>query len=283
MININNLSYSYYNTIPVFSNLNLSLDSHHIYGLLGKNGVGKSTLLKILMGFLFPKQGNCQIDHYIPSQRERNFLMNIYLVPQELYIPQLTIKDYLHLYEPFYPSFNREQFYAALAEFVIPKLTYLPHLSHGQKKKFYIAFALASGASLILLDEPTNGLDIPSKTQFRKLIATHAEMGKTVIISTHEIHDVQHLVDALVIINEGKIVLNAEVENINRLLQMVTQTEMPDEKRVLYYEKSLGGYRVIQQARDDKETDMDFELLFNAMLSTGDAIHKLFLGEKNET
>jgi ABC-2 type transport system ATP-binding protein len=158
----------------------------------------------------------------------------------------------------------------------------LPDFSHGQKKKFFIAFALACGAKLILLDEPTNGLDIPSKAQFRKLIAAHADAGKTFVISTHQVHDVEHLVDAIVMMDAGKILLNASVEKITQTLQSTLQSVVPEPSTCLYYEKSLAGYHVMKAASDGKETAIDFEFLFNAVLTARENITTLFLGDKNE-
>jgi ABC-2 type transport system ATP-binding protein len=276
MIKIKQLNYYYKGRPALFDHLNLELTEGHIYGLLGKNGAGKSTLLKLMLGSIFPKQGHCEVNRHISSYREPTLLNDIYFLPVDIFVPQLSVSQYLDLHYSFYPHFNCEQFYDALAEFELPKNEILTRLSHGQKQKFMIAFALATNVSILILDEPTNGLDIPSKKQFRKLIAEYATDNKILIISTHQVHDVEQLVDVIVILDEGQILLNESVENISQLLQVTTQNTLPDMTNTLYYEQSLSGYRVIHPALNDKETVIDFEFLFNAVLSSPNQFKQIF-------
>ena len=171
MIEIQNLSFGYKKRKLLYKNLNLKLESGSIYGLLGKNGAGKSTLLKNFIGLLFPKGGSISVNGFEPKKRWPSFLETIYFIPEEVYVPALTVEAYKNLFSPFYPSFNEQQFYGYLDQLDVKDKGKLNSLSFGQQKKFIIAFALACNTKVLLLDEPTNGLDIPSKIKFRKLIS----------------------------------------------------------------------------------------------------------------
>src|SRR4051812_4070620 len=166
MIRIENLSFGYNRKKLLYKNLTLSLEAGSIYGLLGKNGAGKSTLLKNLIGLLFPSEGRIVVNNFIAKKRLPSFLETIYFIPEEVYVPSLTIKNYRNLFAPFYPHFDDVLFASYLQELGVKSEGKLNTLSFGQQKKFIIAFALACNTQVLLLDEPTNGLDIPSKAQF---------------------------------------------------------------------------------------------------------------------
>lgn len=171
MINIQNLSFGYNRKKMLYENLSLSLEAGSIYGLLGKNGAGKSTLLCNMMGLLFPVSGKIEVVQHNPQKRQPSFLQNVYFIPEEFALPSISIHTYLELYAPFYPKFNEHQFYKYLKELEVPSDQKLHKMSFGQQKKAIIAFGLACNTQVLIMDEPTNGLDIPSKSQFRKLVA----------------------------------------------------------------------------------------------------------------
>jgi ABC-type multidrug transport system, ATPase component len=170
MIDIQNLHFAYKKK-KVFTGLSLKLQPGHIYGLLGKNGTGKSTLLRNIAGMLFPDQGKINVLNYTPGERKPAFLQEVFMVPEELYFPDIPLEQLLKYYAPFYPRFDREQFERYITEFEIPRDNSFLRMSYGQKKKVLISFGLASNAAVLLMDEPTNGLDIMSKSQFRKVMA----------------------------------------------------------------------------------------------------------------
>lgn len=172
MIDIQNLSFGYSRTKLLYKKLTLSLEAGSIYGLWGKNGAGKSTLLKNIIGLLFPVSGSIKVNNFVPKKRQPSFLQTIYFIPEEVYVPALTIKGYRNLFAPFYPDFNAARFTSYLEELDVRDEGKLNSLSFGQQKKFIIAFALACNTRVLIMDEPTNGLDIPSKIQFRKLMAS---------------------------------------------------------------------------------------------------------------
>ncbi len=275
MVNIQNLTFAYPHRPLLFDNLNLNLQAGNIYGLLGKNGAGKTTLLKILSGLLFPLKGNVEVLQSEPRHRSPSFLQELYLLPEEFYLPMLTVSQYCDSFALFYPHFDYTFFQQLLQEFELSSNDYLPDLSYGQKKKFLLAFGLATKSRLLLLDEPTNGLDIPSKSQFRRIIAAAVSDERTIVISTHQVRDMANLIDPIVILDNGKIIFNHNLSETGQKLAVQIKVDEP-EVSVLYYEKTLGGYAVLDLNRDGVEGKIDIELLFNAIINKRAQIAALF-------
>ena len=265
MIEVKNLSFGYKKRKPLYRNLNLSLPVGNIYGLLGKNGAGKSTLLKNFIGLLFPTQGALLVNGFVPKKRLPSFLQTIYFIPEEVYVPSLTMDGYKKLFAPFYPLFNEEQFYAYLDVLDVHDKGKLNTFSFGQQKKFVIAFALACNTRILLLDEPTNGLDIPSKIKFRKLISSVFTNDKMIFISTHQVRDLDNLIENVIIVDNGELLLQASLAEIENKLSFKVMNEMPDENEVLYAESTLKGYSVVTENKTAEETKVNLEYLFNAV------------------
>ena len=276
MIQINGLSFSYSLKKPIFDQLNLTLPSGNIYGLLGKNGAGKSTLLKIISGLLSPTHGSLEVVGFRPMDRYPHFLSEIYLVTEEFHLPSMKIEQYLSLYSPFYPRFNRSLFDEYINEFKLPRDQKLTALSYGQKKNFLLSFGLATDCKLLILDEPTNGLDIPSKSQFRKIVANAIHEDRSFIISTHQIRDMENLIDPIIILDEGKIVFFENYETISKKLSITRQTELPNNNILVYAESYLGAYTVVTENKTMEETSMNLEILFNAVVSNKSKINEIF-------
>jgi ABC-2 type transport system ATP-binding protein len=276
MIKIENLSFSYNQKQILFDNLNLTLPSGNIYGLLGKNGAGKTTLLKIISGLLFPKQGKLNVLGFQPIDRYPQFLREVFLISEEFNLPSLSMEYYVRFYSPFYPMFKHRVFNDCIHEFRIPRELKLSALSYGQKKNFLLSFGLATDCKLLLLDEPTNGLDIPSKSQFRKIIANAVHEERSFIISTHQVRDMENLIDPVIILDEGKIIFCQDNEQISRKLYINKQADIPDENKVLYYEASLGGYTVVKENIDNKESRVNLEILFNTVIGNKQKINEIF-------
>ena len=281
MISLRNLSFDYGKTEGLFQDLNVTIQSGSVCGLLGKNGAGKTSLLKIIGGLLFATSGSCERFGYDAKNREPASLENIYFVPEEFFVPALTAKKYCDLYAPFYPNFDHLLFATCMTEFDIADNKILTTLSYGQKKKFLISFALATNAQIILFDEPTNGLDIPSKSQFRKLIASTMSNEKLFIISTHQVHDVEKLVDNIVILDEGKIIVNASLEKIADKIMIQQEMHEPKSADYIYYEKNMSGCNVVYENKNKIETNIDLELFFNMAVTHKAKISGLFSGENN--
>lgn len=276
MIQLQDIHFSYEKNDFLFRQLNCSMTTGHICGLLGKNGAGKTTLLKLIAGLLFPTSGSCYVFNKDVKKRNPAFLKDIYFVPEEFFLPALTAKQYLNLYVPFYARFDHACFEMAMAEFAVPDNKSLITLSYGQKKKFLMSFALASNARLIILDEPTNGLDIPSKSQLRKLIASTMSDDRLFVISTHQVRDIEQLIDTVIILEDGNILVNTTLDKIMQTISMEEESEKPSNDDCIYSEKGLSGYHVVRKNTDNIETNIDLELFFNMVISNKALSQQLF-------
>ncbi len=282
MINIKNLSFNYGKSKPLFQDLDLKLTAGNIYGLLGKNGAGKTTLLRLINGLLFPVSGEVDVLGYDASERHPEMLSDIYFVQEEPYIPDLSIIAYLYTYAPFYPNFDFDQFFSLITEFGLEGNLKLEKLSFGQKKKVMLSFALASNARIVILDEPTNGLDIPSKSQFRKLITEAMLDERIVIISTHQVRDMVNLIDPILILEKGKIIFHYTLEEIANALYFEVHHSMTEPQNVIYSERISGGYMSIRENTDELPSQVDVEVLFNAILTKKDEIVGIIEKAKNK-
>ena len=216
MLKIQNVTYGYNAMHNVLENFSLSFDEPGIYGLLGKNGTGKSTLLYLVMGLLRPKQGEITFDGVNTQLRKPELLREMFIVPEEYNLPSIQLMDYVKVLKPFYPNFDEELMVNLLEMFDMKSLPNYPNinlgaLSMGQKKKIYMCIALASRTKLLVMDEPTNGLDIPGKSQFRKVVAQGMRDDQIVIISTHQVRDVETLLDHVTIIEQNAVLLNEKM------------------------------------------------------------------------
>lgn len=267
MIEIKNISFKYAGQKNlVFDNFSLTLKESNIYGLLGKNGTGKSTLLYLISGLLRERRGEICYNGVDTKLRRPDVLSEIFIVPEEFDFPALSLDAYVKLNESFYPRFSREVLNNCLRDFELPMTLKLNELSMGQKKKVYMSVALAAGTRLMLMDEPTNGLDIPSKSQFRKVVAQNMSNDRMLIISTHQVHDVESLLDHILILNHSELLLDASVADIcsKYSFEFRTPAEMGDD--VVYAEPSLQGNAVMARRKEgDNETQMNLELLFDAV------------------
>ncbi|WP_442795204.1 ABC transporter ATP-binding protein [Pelobium manganitolerans] len=275
MIEIENLCFSY-GKHKVLTNLNLSLSQGKIFGLLGKNGAGKSSLLYQICGLLFPKQGKLNVNGYKPFERNPNFLQEIYLLPEEFDLPNVAIKSFLKTNAPFYPNFSEELFNNYLAEFNIPINNSLQGMSFGQKKKVMISFALATQTKVLLMDEPTNGLDIPSKKQFRKIIAGALQPHQLMMVSTHQVKDLDNLIDHILVLEDEHIIFDQSVESITQKLAFKQAMQLNEVENLIYSEGALRGHAVVAENIHNEHTRFDMEMFFNALASEKQQMVSLF-------
>lgn len=275
MVKIRDLTFSYRKK-SVFRGLNLDLRPGHIYGLLGRNGTGKSTLLRNMAGFLFPRDGSIDILETQPRKRQPSFLGKVFLLPEEFYLPSIGVEQWVKYNAPFYPLFNRQQFDRLAADFDIPRETSLHEMSYGQQKKLLIAFALATNAALLLMDEPTNGLDIISKSQFRKVIAGALDEQRCILISTHQVQDLESLIDEVIIIDDGRILFHRSIEAIARELQFKTSRDPEETGLALYSESSLQGHRLVARNLEGEESHPDLEMLYKAVVANSKDLNAVF-------
>ena len=272
MITLKELSFSYSRKKEVLDRINLEVGSGHICGLLGKNGEGKTTLLNLLSGQIFPDQGSCLVLEETPSERNARFLQQIFLLPEEISMPEVTAIEYIKMYAPFYPTFRDDICKACVESFEINLSDRLSKMSKGQRKKVALTLALAAHTPLLLMDEPTNGLDIPSKATFRRLVASLIDDNQTVIISTHQVRDLESLIDTVLILDQRQILLNKTLNEIGEKLYFGPL--LPEEK-ALYSEPTPQG-TIGVTARDGKEeTAVSLELLFNAAITYPKEIQRI--------
>ena len=252
----------------VFRDFSLELKENNIYGLLGKNGTGKSTLLYLISGLLRQQNGTILVDGISAQERKADMLKEIFMVPEEFELPNVSLSTYVKMNQVFYPNFSQEVLENCLKDFDLPISLKLNELSMGQKKKVFMSFALATGTRFLLMDEPTNGLDIPSKSQFRKVIANNMTNERTLIISTHQVHDIESLLDHIVIMNQSQLLLNASVSDICEKYSFEYRNPQEMDDTVLYAEPTLQGNAAITKRQEgSNETQMNLELLFNAVIN----------------
>ncbi|MBV6640951.1 MAG: ABC transporter ATP-binding protein [Cyclobacteriaceae bacterium] len=275
MIEINQLSYGYKRKHEALKSMDLSVGPGNICGLLGLNGAGKSTILKAIAGLVTPHSGEIKTLGYQPDRRDPAFLREVVIITEEFTLPGFSIGKYLELYSPFYPRFNHAAFQRYLEEFQLTNDQKLTGLSYGQKKKFLLSFGLATDCKLVLLDEPTNGLDIPSKSQFRKVVANAVHEERTLIISTHQIRDMENLIDPIIILDQGKIIFHENMESISQKLAIRRMNDLPKEG-VIYHETYLGGYTILTENQSSEHTHMNLEILFNAVVGQKEKIQTVF-------
>lgn len=281
MVTIENLSFAFKRNLPLFTDLNLELEIGNIYGLFGLNGAGKTTLLNHITGMLFPESGECRVLGQPARDRLPEVLKEIFMIPEQFELPPMTGHRYLKIHAPFYPRFDFDLFDRLLKEFEVNPVNKIPSLSYGERKKFLIAFALATQSRLLLMDEPTNGLDIPSKSQFRKIIASIDNSNQCTVISTHQVRDLGAMIDHITVIKDGMIIFKHGIDEImNRLT--FEKLDENDTKPYLYGEEILGGLKAIcPAASGEKTSEIDLELLFNGIIQYPEKINREFHHESS--
>lgn len=281
MLSIKNVTYGYTVNYDVLSDFSLDFEEGGIYGLLGKNGTGKSTLLYLIMGLLHPRKGEVLYKGIDTRLRNPNVMDDMFIVPEEYNLPSISLNEYIKSMSRFYPRFSEETLKRCLDGFGMPQDVNLGALSMGQKKKVYMCVALAANTGLLLMDEPTNGLDIPSKSQFRKVVANSMTDDRTVIISTHQVRDVELLLDRVAVIDQNRVLLDATMGEIADKLRFVDVDRNSLSAEALYYEDSVQGYSaVMKKVADSPETCVNLELLFNALLADSKVINDVLGGKE---
>ncbi len=278
MIQIENLAFSYGIT-PVLKNITTTLTEGRIFGLLGENGVGKTTLLTLLVGLKEPKIGRITTDGHIPFKRDPDFLSDQYYIPDTVAPLNMSATDFAKSTGIFWPNFDLSKFSQILGEFEVKDSQNMSTMSAGQLKKTYIAFAFASGAKNLFMDEPTNGLDIPSKAQFRSAIMKYTREDGIIVISTHQVRDLENIIDPIIILDRQDVLLNASVEEITSKLYFDYGRELHDDS--LYSEQLPGGYIQVRPNQTGEESKISVEALFNAAHLHKETIKSMFSDNEN--
>jgi len=263
MLTINNLTFSYSRKHKLIENLTLQLERGSVSGLLGKNGAGKSTLIYLICGLLKPQAGSIDCNGHNPFNREVEFLEDIFLVPEEFSLPSIPLQDYININAPFYPRYDRTAMNHFLEIFELTPDLNLGQLSMGQKKKAFMSFAMAVNTSLLILDEPTNGLDITAKRNFRRAVAECMTDDKCILISTHQVYDIDKLLDHVVITDRCGVLLNDSINNISSRYSFSFTTSAQRASEALISLPVPGGFNIAEVLKDpSEETDVNLETLF---------------------
>lgn len=278
MLQINDLTFSYSRkSVPVLNNLNLQLEPGRIYGLLGLNGTGKSTLLYLMTGLLRPTQGSIQYDDQDVTQRLPSTLEEMFLVTEDYDLPAVSVEEYCKQNSQFYPRYSQEIFNKCMDAFELTNTTTkLNKMSMGTKKKVLISFAIATQTKMLLMDEPTNGLDIPSKAQFRKAISLGMTDERIVIISTHQVRDVDTILDHIIMIGKNNILLNNSISEIESKLMFDERTASESIDDAIFSMPSARGYTVLTENTDGNDSIINLELLFNGVIAETAKIKAIF-------
>ncbi len=256
-----------YGKRPLFEGLDLVVRPGSTVGLLGLNGAGKTSLLKLGAGALFPAAGRVKIFGRESRRREASLLADVCFVPEDPWAPALTPAGWLSRYGVFRPRMDIPLFDSLMKEFSLDSGQKVSKMSYGQRKKFAVAAALSSGARAVFLDEPTNGLDIPSKAQFRRALAMAASEERIFIVSTHQARDLENLLDPIVIIHEGKVLCSFPA---SALAERLSAERLPalEGRQVVYAEKDALGWTALLPGRGGSGVDLEFA--FNAAIAEPD-------------
>ena len=274
MIQVSNLSFSY-GSKNVLNNISMQLSPGNIYGLLGENGVGKTTLLTLLCGLKRPNKGSIEVDGRDPFGRQPSLLAEQFYLPDEVQPIHSSAEAFATENGALWPGFDLGKFLQILAEFEVDAQQHMDSMSAGQLKKTWIAFALACNVRNYYMDEPTNGLDIPSKAQFRKAVTRYTSEEATVVISTHQVRDLEDIIDPIIILDKQEVLVNASLEQISSKLYFdYGNTLNPD---ALYVEQTPGGCIQVYPNATGEESKVNLEAFFNTVHSHKDLVKSYFL------
>lgn len=267
MVELKNVSFGYNPNKNVIEDLSLNLEEGRFYGLLGKNGTGKTTLMKIISGILFSKEGYVNIDGNNPGDRKLETLQEIFMMPADFTFPKMSLEKYVYLYSSFYPKFNKDILDDCLDNFEInKKITSINKLSLGEKHKISVSLAISFGTKLILFDEAANGMDIPTRKMFRKMLMKHIKEDQTVVLSTHVVQDIENLLTDIIVLRKGQKTFISSLDDIRSKYSFGIQS---NEEGAIYSEPCAEGYRVICNNTNNDDTEVSLELLFNAFTKEG--------------
>ena len=277
MIDIQNITFAYgRKSRPVVSDFSLRIDTGGIYGLLGRNGAGKSTLLYLIAGLLAPQKGSVSINGVNTRLRRPSTLEDIFIVPEEFSLPPISLGEYLRINSRFYPRFSNEDMRRNLETFELDPTINLGSLSMGQKKKAFMCFALACNTSLLLVDETTNGLAIPGISRCRKFVVSAMNDERTILISTHQVRDIDRILDHIIITDSNRVIFNRSVADTLSRLQFTTTENRAEAEDALFAQPSVGGSEIIIPNFDETETNLNLETLFEFALKNPELLNAQF-------
>lgn len=277
MITVKNVTFSYGRRGPaVLDDFSLSLSEGGVYGLLGPNGAGKSTLLSLIAGALTPMAGTVEYNGVATRRRLPHVLADIFVVPEELDLPAMNLDAFARLYGAMYPNFSAEDMQRHLSTFEMQGNPRLDRLSMGQRKKVFMSFAMACNTRVLLMDEPTNGLDIPGKAAFRRFVAQNLTDERIFVISTHQVRDIDRLLDHVVIMDQCRVVFDRPMAEIQQRLRFVDTFDRGGAPGALYSMPALGGVSAVLPNEQGEETDVNLETLFAFAMQDASLLNSVF-------
>lgn len=283
MLDIRNITFAYRKSGYVLRDFSFKIDKGGVYGLLGKNGSGKSTLLYLISGLLTPGEGEVLFDGVNTRLRKPSTLSDMFIVPEEFSLPPIPLEEYVKLYAPLYHCFSHDEMERYLELFELNRDINLGALSMGQKKKAFMSFALACNTRLLLMDEPSNGLDIPGKSMFRRAIAATSSEDRVIMISTHQVRDIDKILDHIIILDRNRIVLDAGVSEIVSKLSFGVSNDPIETQDALFSIPSIGGTAIVTPNLYGEETEVNLETLFGFVLQSPDKVKEIFETDETET
>ena len=273
MVTIKDLGFSY-GDVPVLRNITMNLEEGRIYGLLGENGVGKTTLLTLLCGLKSARAGSIDIDGYNPYDRKPSFLSDMFYLGDNPEAVHMKAIDYARNYGKFWEKFDLNKFIEVMSVFENDIDIPMHKMSYGQLKKTFISFALACNTKYLLMDEPTNGLDIPSKAQFRKAVTRYTREDAVILISTHQVRDLENIIDPIIILDRQDVLLNASVAEVSEKLYFDYTSERNSD--ALYCEMIPGGNIQVCLNQTGEDSKVNLEALFNTVHQHKELIKGIF-------
>lgn len=260
MIQISNISFAYRADQKLFDRFDWAIDAGSTVGLVGPNGAGKSTLLRLAAGLLAAQKGDICIGGVEVWPRTRALSSRLFYMSEDFSLPTIALAELGGHFGVFYPKFSNERFDQLMERFELKRGDSIQKLSFGGVKKAMLAFGLATGADILLLDEPTNGLDPSAKEVLAAELASAASEGATTVVATHHLEAVEPLLSHLVVIDAGKIALQAscvEFSNAFRFGQV-------DPAHAIYSRATLGTHYGIERC-DGCDGSLDLNLLYEAV------------------
>lgn len=277
MLEIKNCTFNYKRRgEPTIKDFSMKLYESGVYGLLGSNGAGKTTLLQLMCGLLTPVSGEITFNGVNTRRRLPSIQSEMILVPEEIELPPIKLDEFIKINGALYPRFSKEEMMHHMEIFGITGDIRLDCLSMGQKKKVYLAFAMACNTKVLLMDEPTNGLDIPAKSAFRKFIIESINDQRIFVISTHQVRDVSQILDHVMIMDNSKVLLNQTVTDILRRIKFTDTADKELIDNAIYAVRGLGGASVILPNMDDDDSELNLELLFDFAVGEPERLNSLF-------
>ncbi len=212
IIECHGLTKSYNKMHNALDNLNLTLNRGQIVGLLGPNGSGKSTFIKLINDVLIPTQGEVLIDGMKPGVQTKEIISYL---PERTYLDEnMKVKNIITYFSDFYSNFSSERAYRMLDDLQIDKDARLKTFSKGTKEKVQLILVMSRDAKLFVLDEPIGGVDPAARDYILSTILSNYNEEATILLSTHLIHEIENILDRVIFLKQGRLVLNATVDEI---------------------------------------------------------------------